>query len=86
METASPPLQQNSYFRALSTALLKSHPTDSNCEGVDALVDMNFKWVVWRPNIAPEAARASVQEALIKCLLLATTEDERMLFQVPTRP
>jgi len=86
IETANPLLQQNPYFRSLSTALLRSHPTDPGCGSVAALADMNFSWIVWRPKLAPEAARASVEDALVQCLVLVTDEDGRMLFQIPSTP
>jgi hypothetical protein len=86
IETANPILQQNPYFRSLSAALLNSHPTDAGCGGVSALADMNFSWIVWRPSLAPEPARVSVEDALGKCLELVTTEDGRMLFQIPKKP
>ena len=86
IETANPLLQQNPYFRSLSTALLRPHPTDTGCDSVGALSDMNFTWIVWRPKLAPEAARASVEDALLRCLVLVTTENGRMLFQIPATP
>jgi hypothetical protein len=86
IETANPLLQQNPYFRSLSTALLQPHPTDTGCDHVSALYDMNFTWIVWRPTLAPDAARASVEDALLRCLELVTTENGRMLFQIPATP
>ena len=86
IETANPLLQLNPYFRSLTAALLQSHPTDPGCSGVDGLADMNFSWIVWRPSLAPEQARSSVEKALLQCLVLVATEDGRMLFQVPSIP
>jgi hypothetical protein len=86
IETANPTLQLNPYFRSLSAALIYAHPTNPGCGGVGALADMNFSWIVWRPSLAPEPARVSVEAALLKCLVLVATEDGRMLFQIPHKP
>jgi hypothetical protein len=83
LETASPQIAANPFFRNVAGGLVHGSKIPSGCNGVNGLTDLGFEWVVWRPHLAPDSVRARVDEVLRNCLENPQEFQNSTVFEIP---
>ncbi|MGB0639079.1 MAG: hypothetical protein ACPGTU_07100 [Myxococcota bacterium] len=83
LETASPQIAANPFFRNVAGGLVHGSKIPSGCNGVNGLTDLGFEWVVWRPKLAPDSVRTRVDEVLRNCLENPQEFQDSTVFEIP---
>ena len=80
LETVSPPIRENPFFRGLANALIFGHPPTTQCTGAKDLATMGVSWLVWRPQSPPNAKEHAIAKTLAACLGEPTQHGDRWVF------
>ena len=82
IETVSPPLRDNPFFRNIVNSLMYGHPVPQGCQGADALTAMGISWWVWQPEPQLSPSHIAVDKRLRACLGEPTAFGDRWVFSL----